>query len=71
MESCRHLSQLDVALRYRVTTGTIERWRRLGTGPKFLKIQSKVRYRIEDLVSFEEEQLRKSTSERVDSGGDQ
>lgn len=71
MEPKRHLKQGEVAHRFGVTTGSIERWRRLGTGPRFLKLQSKVRYRIEDLVRFEEEQLRKSTAERADAGGEQ
>ncbi len=70
MESPRHLSQSEVARRFGMCTGTLERWRRLGTGPRFLKLQSKVMYRLSDVESYEQECLRKSTSEKVCAGGD-
>ncbi len=69
MESPRHLSQSEVANRFGMCTGTLERWRREGTGPRFLKLQSKVMYRLEDVESYERDCLRKSTSEKVSAGG--
>jgi len=42
---------------------TLERWRWLGRGPKYLKIGGRVVYRLEDIESYEAEQMRSSTSE--------
>jgi hypothetical protein len=39
----------------------LERWRWIGTGPKFLKVGGRVVYRIEDIEAYEAEQLRTST----------
>lgn len=69
MESQRHLAQPELARRFGTCVGTLERWRRLGIGPLFLKFQSKVMYRLEDVESYENECLRKSTSEKVSAGG--
>lgn len=48
---------LGVALR------TVQWWRVVGRGPRFVKLGRLVRYRIGDLVAFVEERLRSSTSE--------
>ena len=40
---------------------TLERWRWLGQGPRFLKIGGRVLYRLEDIEAFEAEQVRHST----------
>lgn len=42
---------------------TLEIWRLRGTGPRYLKLGRAVRYRICDLESYIESQLRQSTSE--------
>jgi hypothetical protein len=55
--------QRKLAEHWRVSEGTLERWRSEGIGPIFLKLQGSVRYRLSDIVAFEEESLRKSTSE--------
>lgn len=65
----RHLNQRQLAERWDLSEGTLERWRCEGIGPVFLKLQGQVRYRIEDVIAFEAESLRKSTSEREVSGG--
>ena len=65
----RHLNQRQLAERWDLSEGTLERWRCEGIGPVFLKLQGQVRYRIEDVKAFEAESLRKSTSERGVSGG--
>ena len=65
----RHLNQRQLAERWDLSEGTLERWRCEGIGPVFLKLQGQVRYRIEDVKAFEAERLRKSTSEREVSGG--
>jgi hypothetical protein len=67
--SIKHLNQRQLADRWDLSEATLERWRSEGIGPVFLKLQGQVRYRIEDIESFEVDSLRKSTSEREMSGG--
>jgi hypothetical protein len=55
--------QRQLAEHWRVSEGTLERWRSEGIGPIFLKMQGNVRYRLSDVAAFEEGSLRKSTSE--------
>lgn len=57
----RHLRQKDLAERWHVSPRTLERWRWLGGGPRFLKIGGRVIYRLEDVEAFERAQLRKDT----------
>jgi len=63
--SVRHLHQADLARRWNVSPRTLERWRWLGQGPRFLKIGGRVAYRLEDIEAFEAAQIRtiSSTSE--------
>ena len=62
--SVKHLNQRQLANRWDLSEATLERWRCEGIGPVFLKLQGQVRYRIEDIETFEVDCLRKSTSER-------
>jgi hypothetical protein len=64
-ERVKHLNQSELADRWYVCEGTLERWRSEGNGPVFMKLQGRVLYRLEDLEAFEFESLRKSTSERA------
>jgi predicted site-specific integrase-resolvase len=57
----KHLNQAEVAQRWSVSHRTLERWRWIGQGPRFLKIGGRVIYRIEDIEAYEAEQLRTST----------
>ena len=57
----RHLNQAEVAQRWSVSHRTLERWRWIGQGPRFLKIGGRVIYRMEDIEAYETEQLRTST----------
>ena len=52
-ETVRHLTQLDLARRWRISPRTLERWRWLGQGPCFLKIGGRVAYRLEDVLAYE------------------
>lgn len=54
----KHLCQEDLARRWRLSCRTLERWRWLGQGPRFLKIGGRVVYRIEDIEAFEAAGLR-------------
>jgi hypothetical protein len=46
-----HLHQMDVARRWRVSPRTLERWRYVGTGPRYLG--GRVVYRLSDIEEYE------------------
>jgi hypothetical protein len=48
------LSTNDLAKRWNLRSGTLSRWRQYGTGPAFLKFGKTVRYRIEDVIEYEQ-----------------
>ncbi len=66
----KHLNQRQLADRWDLSEASLERWRTEGIGPVFMKLQGRVLYRAEDIVSFENESLRKSTSKRADAVAD-
>ena len=55
----RHLNQIELAERWRISPRTLERWRWLGQGPRYLKIGGVV-YRIEDIEAYEAEKMREA-----------
>ena len=57
-EAERHLTQLDLARRWRLSTRTLERWRWLRYGPAYLRLGKVVVYRLEDVEAFEASQRR-------------
>jgi cytochrome b len=63
MSSSTVWDQRKLAEHWQVAESTLERWRSEGIGPIFLKLHGSVRYRLSDVVAFEEGCLRKSTSE--------
>jgi hypothetical protein len=58
-----HLKQAELALRWNMSPRTLERWRWLGQGPRYLKIGGRVRYPVEAVETYEAEQRRASTAE--------
>ena len=52
------LSQIDLAARWRISPRTLERWRWTGEGPSFMKLGGRVIYRLEDVLAFENQELR-------------
>jgi predicted site-specific integrase-resolvase len=52
-----------VAERWHISPRTLERWRWIGEGPRFLKVGGRVIYRLEDVEAYEREQLRRSTAD--------
>ena len=58
----RHLSQTDLAARWNISHRTLERWRWLGQGPQYLKIGGRVVYRLDDVETYEAQQVRTSTA---------
>ena len=59
-----HLDQILVGQRLRVSVCTLERWRWLGMGPRFLKVGGRVRYRLADIEAFEQSRLCTSTADQ-------
>ncbi len=60
-----HFNQKNLAQRWDVSEATLERWRTEGIGPKFLKLQGRVLYRLIDIEAYEESCLSISTSVRA------
>lgn len=54
----KHLNQVELSQRWRISPRTLERWRWLGEGPRYLKIGGRVVYRLEDIERYEQERLR-------------
>jgi len=54
----KYLTQIDIAERWAISPRTLERWRWLGIGPRYLKIRGRVRYREEDILAYEGAQAR-------------
>ncbi|HFD87474.1 MAG TPA: DNA-binding protein [Gammaproteobacteria bacterium] len=59
----RHLTQRELAERWRISEATLERWRGEGLGPQYLKLHGRVLYRLVDVEAYEAECLRYSTTE--------
>ena len=53
----RHLNQVQLARRWNNSPRTLERWRWLGQGPRYLTIGGRIVYRLEDIEAYEAAQL--------------
>lgn len=56
--SSNNLSPEQLAARWDIKLETLQRWRCEGVGPRFLKIERRIRYRLEDVEAYEGESLR-------------
>ena len=54
----RHLTQAELAERWQFSERTLDRWRVLGKGPAWLRLNGRIRYRLEDVLAFERSRLR-------------
>lgn len=61
--SVKHMNQDDLAERWNISPRTLERWRWVGQGPRYIKIGGRVVYRLEEVEAFEAQQTRDSTSQ--------
>ena len=61
------LNTSQMAELFGIKPNTAEIWRHRGIGPKFVKFNRAVRYRIEDLEAYAEAQTRTRTSQSGDS----
>lgn len=58
----KHLNQVELSRRWTISPRTLERWRWLGEGPRYLKIGGRVVYRLEDIESYEQAQMREGAA---------
>lgn len=56
------ITTADLASRWCLCENTLKCWRRLGKGPRFIKMNYAVRYSLDDVAQFEAESLRKSVN---------
>jgi predicted DNA-binding transcriptional regulator AlpA len=53
----KHLSPAELAERYGVPIETVYGWNKTGRGPKYLRIGRHVRYRVADVLKWEDTRL--------------
>lgn len=61
--STKHLNQVELSRRWSISPRTLEHWRWLGQGPRYLKIGGRVVHRLEDVEAYEAERMHESTAE--------
>lgn len=59
------LTQIELAARWRISHRTLEYWRSLGEGPRFIKIGRLVIYQTEDVVAFENRELSEISADKA------
>lgn len=64
MQVVSHLNQVELSRRWKISPRTLERWRWLGEGPRYLKVGGRVIYRLEDIIEHEEQQLQAAQERR-------
>ena len=52
------LLQDDLAKRWRTSVRTLARWRATGCGPAYIRIGGQIRYRLSDVLTFEDRMRR-------------
>lgn len=56
------LTQEQLAARWHISPRTLEQWRWLGKGPRFMKIGARVLYDLREVEAFEAGNVCKNTS---------
>jgi hypothetical protein len=58
----KHLNQIELSRRWSISPRTLERWRWLHQGPRYLKIGGRVVYRLDDIEAYEASQVHAPTA---------
>jgi len=58
-----YLSDKSLAKRWGISFRTLQRWRWKGTGPPYIKIGGRIRYRLDNITKFEEENWHQDKSQ--------
>jgi hypothetical protein len=53
----KHLNQIELSRRWSISPRTLERWRWLHQGPRYLKIGGRILYRLDDIEAYEASQV--------------
>jgi len=53
----KHLNQVELSRRWSLSPRTLERWRWLNQGPRYIKVGGRVIYRLEDIETYESENM--------------
>jgi Helix-turn-helix domain len=53
----KHLNQIELSRRWSISPRTLERWRWLRQGPRYLKIGGRILYRLDDVEAYEASQV--------------
>jgi hypothetical protein len=67
-ETC--LNQTELARRWQVSPRTLERWRWLSQGPRYLKLGGRVLYRVSDIEAYERSVIRLTEADAAGSWAD-
>jgi len=59
------LTVQEVAAILRCSVSSLNKWRLLGRGPRFVRVGSRVRYVPSDVIAYVREQTRSSTSQTI------
>lgn len=62
-------SQEELAQRWLISKRTLERWRWLGTGPRYHKIGGRVIYKRDDIEAFEDMRSMPASQSTLQGGG--
>lgn len=57
MNDDTHLTVAELAEREQVSVETVRTWNRTRTGPRFMKIGRHVRYRLADVLAWEDSRI--------------
>lgn len=63
MHPSSHLTPLQLAKRWNITTKTLSQWRYIGRGPRYSKVSRHVTYLLADIEQYEMGKRYRSTSE--------
>jgi predicted DNA-binding transcriptional regulator AlpA len=61
----RLITETELAEMWGISPSTIQHWRSTGIGPLYKKLGGKIRYALEDIMAYEEQQTFQGSGERV------
>lgn len=59
-----YLTEKELAETWGMKPNTLQKWRSLGVGPRYIKRVGRIVYRKDDIAEFEKIQTRQSTDKR-------
>lgn len=59
------LNETELAERWKISPRTLQRWRGESIGPTYLKLGSRVAYRLCDIIQYEHQSLFRGSGERA------